>query len=320
MPPSFFDGYCHQEPQAPARRGSRYGSRSLTPQSKIMRFPWQKKIPVRNAVQAEPAVEKITFNVFSFSETGPTRASNEDNIIYFSPDSGREIFFAMVADGMGGHNAGEIASSIACSEAEDYIQQEYQNTDIPVMLNGLIQTMHYAIIHASKNNEAYKGMGTTATALFCKDGHAWLAHVGDSRIYHYDGNILSQSTTDHTLVNHMVKEGKLSAGEAVNHDMKNILMQALGTVEKVEPEILRTDLLQKGHYYFLCSDGIYDVLSDAELHSIFNMQDAALSMECIKALCYERKAKDNVSAMLIEIAAKRTHTGNAVTREQNTML
>ena len=75
-----------------------------------MRFPWQKRIPVRNAVQAEPSVERITFNVFSFSETGPTRTSNEDNIIYFSPDPDREIFFAMVADGMGGHNAGEIAS------------------------------------------------------------------------------------------------------------------------------------------------------------------------------------------------------------------
>ncbi|OJY87319.1 MAG: hypothetical protein BGP14_09450 [Sphingobacteriales bacterium 44-15] len=285
-----------------------------------MRFPWQKKIPAHNAVKAEPAVEKITFNVFSFSESGPTRTSNEDNIIYFSPDSNREIFFAMVADGMGGHNAGEIASSIACSEAEDYIQQECQNTDIPVMLNGLIQTMHYSIIHASKNNEAYKGMGTTATVLFCKERCAWLAHVGDSRLYHYDGNILAQCTTDHTLVNHMVKEGKLSAREAVNHDMKNILMQALGTVEKVAPEILQIDFLQKGYYYFLCSDGIYDVLSDAELHSIFNMQDAALSMECIKALCYERKAKDNISAMLIEVVAKKTHTGNTVTREQNTML
>jgi protein phosphatase len=221
---------------------------------------------------------------------------------------------------MGGHNAGEIASSIACSEAEDYIQQECRNTDIPVMLNGLMQAMHYSILHASKNNEAYEGMGTTATALFCKDSHAWLAHVGDSRLYHYHDNILAQCTTDHTLVNHMVKEGRLSAREAVNHDMKNILMQALGTVEKVEPQILQAALLQKGDYYFLCSDGIYDVLSDAELHSIFNMQDAALSMECIKALCYERKAKDNISAMLIEVVAKKTHTGNAVTREQNTML
>jgi len=286
----------------------------------IMRFPWQKRISVINAVQADSTVEKFTYKVFSFSETGPIRASNEDSIIYFSPDSKRETFFAMVADGMGGHNAGEIASSIACREADDYMHQECRSTDIPVMLNGLIQTMHYAIIRASTNNEAYKGMGTTVTALFCKENQAWLAHVGDSRLYHYDGNLTTQCTTDHTLVNHMVREGKLSAREAVNHDMKNILMQALGTVEKVEPQILQVTPLQKGDYYFLCSDGIYDVLSDAELHAVFTMHDAALSMECIKALCYERKAKDNVSAMLIEVARMKTHMGNTVTREQNTML
>jgi len=285
-----------------------------------MRFPWQKKIPASNAAQAEPAIEKISFNVFSFSETGPVRTSNEDRIVYFSPDLNRELFFAMVADGMGGHNAGEVASSIACREAEEYIQQECQHTDISVMLNGLMQTMHHSIVYTSKNNEAYKGMGTTATALFCKDRYAWLAHVGDSRLYYYNGSILTQCTTDHTLVNQMVREGKLSSREAVHHDMKNILMQALGTVEKIAPQVSEVGLIQRGEYYFLCSDGIYDVFNDGELCSIFSMRDAALSMECIKALCYERKAKDNISAMLIEIVAKKVHTINAVTREQNTML
>lgn len=282
-----------------------------------MRFPWQKKNTVNQPVSDQPATNRFLFRTWSFSETGPTRDLNEDSIIYFHPDRTQDSFFAMVADGMGGHSAGEIASHIACREAEFFIQSGYNQQDVPAMLNELVQGMHRSILNEGEKNEAYRGMGTTSTVFFCRESEAWLAQVGDSRLYHFSGNELVQCSNDQTLVNQMVKEGRLTAGEAEHHDMKNILIQALGTVKKVEPEILKLSDLRAGDYYFLCSDGIYDVFSPGELNSLFRMDDAALSMECMKALCYERKAQDNVSAILIEIAVRKTLPDSSITREQN---
>jgi len=282
-----------------------------------MRFPWQKKNTENQPVSNQPATDKWLFRTWSFSETGPARERNEDSIIYFHPDRTQNSFFAMIADGMGGHNAGEIASHIACREAELFIQSRYNQQDVPAMLNELVQGMHRSIVNEEEQNEAYHGMGTTSTVFFCRGNEAWLAQVGDSRLYHFSGNKLVQCSNDQTLVNQMVKEGRLTAGEAEHHEMKNILIQALGTVKKVEPEISKLGDFRAGDYYFLCSDGIYDVFSRAELNSLFRMGDAGLSMECMKALCYERKAQDNVSAILIEIAVRKTQADSSITREQN---
>lgn len=284
-----------------------------------MRFPWKKKHQVDQNASVIQTEEKEVYKILSFSETGPTRPSNEDSIIYFYPGSDRQTCFAMVADGMGGHNAGEVASSIACKTADNYIHQEFLKSDLPVLLNGLIQSMHCEILNTAKSNTAYTGMGTTATALFCHKEDVWLAHVGDSRLYRYDGHLLKQCSTDHTLVNHMVRKGEISEQDAENHEMKNILIQALGTSEKIEPEIISIAPLQQGNLYFICSDGIYDVLSNAELNTIFNMHNAALTMECIKALCIERNAKDNISGILIEKVKQSPLVKNLITREQNIM-
>lgn len=283
-----------------------------------MRFPWQKKMN-RSFISGTPTT--ISCNIYCLSETGPLRGSNEDSILYFCPGKNRDAWFAMVADGMGGHNAGEVASRIACESAKEYMEREYSRQEDKKMLKALVETMHHNIRSAAANNPACHGMGTTSTAVFINGNILSWAHVGDSRLYRFSNDELVQCTTDQTLVNQMIKEGKLNPAEAGNHNMKHVLLQALGTADRVDPQIGGPMPVHPGDYYFLCSDGIYDMLSDTELASLFSIRQPVLVMECIKALCYGRTARDNFSALLIEVSAGQEMIINdGATKEQNIML
>ena len=282
-----------------------------------MRFPWQKKI---SRLSVNGAATAISCNIYGLSETGPSRSSNEDSILYFSPGKSEDAWFAMVADGMGGHNAGEVASRIACESAKEYVEREYNRQEAKKMLKVLVETMHYNIRATAANNPAYNGMGTTSTAVFISNNTLSFAHVGDSRLYCFSNNELLQCSTDQTLVTRMIREGKVKPEEAGNHNMKHVLLQALGTAHQVDPQIGGPLPVHSGNYYFLCSDGIYDMLSDIELASLFSMHRPALAMECIRALCYERVARDNFSALLIETGGRKDVSSNNVTKEQNIML
>ncbi len=282
-----------------------------------MRFPWQKKI---SRPSLNGAATAISCSMYGLSETGPSRSSNEDSILYFCPGKNQDAWFAMVADGMGGHNAGEVASRIACESAKEYVERQYNRQEAKTMLKALVETMHHNIRTTAANNPAYNGMGTTSTVVFISGNTLSFAHVGDSRLYCFSNNELLQCSTDQTLVTQMIREGKVKPEEAGNHNMKHVLLQALGTADRVDPQIGGPLPVHPGDYFFLCSDGIYDMLSDMELASLFSMRRPALVMECIKALCYERVARDNFSALLIEISGRQEVSSNSVTKEQNIML
>ncbi|MEJ0104703.1 MAG: protein phosphatase 2C domain-containing protein [Bacteroidota bacterium] len=290
-----------------------------------MKFPWQKKSVPDNpvAVNSNAPGNSYTYSckVYGLSETGPTRGSNEDSVLFFYPGYNQQTLFALVADGMGGHNAGEVASNMACGSAKEFILTHYLQTDVKKMLEEMIQQMHQHIRTAAEENPAYNGMGTTATSVFIRDGYIYYVHVGDSRLYHFANNVLSQLSTDQTLVNDMVKDGKLTKEEAEHHDMKHVLMQALGTVENIKPEVSPAgSVIHKGEYYFLCSDGIHDAMSEEELQSLLSMKEPAFIMESIKALCYRRQARDNFSALLVEITEEQPAVNSVITREQNVMV
>jgi serine/threonine protein phosphatase PrpC len=297
-----------------------------------MNFLWKKKKPVIIATEPDPVIPLndrvstiysnesalLSYKVQSISETGPSRQDNEDSIVYFYPATERQTLFAMVADGMGGHNAGEVASNLACQAAKSYISRQYTLANSPAMLEILMQQMHQQIRNTSQENSQYAGMGTTAVALFIKEQQAWFASVGDSRIYHYTNNKMVQLTTDQTLVNQMISEGKITPEEGLHHEMKHVLLQALGTVVQVKPELSNAGIpLQTGDKFFLCSDGIYDMLSDAELTQLIAMPSISFSMEAIKALCMQRRARDNFSAILIEVLPYSESENNLETKEQN---
>ncbi|MBC7827981.1 MAG: serine/threonine-protein phosphatase [Chitinophagaceae bacterium] len=286
-----------------------------------MKFLWKKnngKAP-SDALDNSPPVISYACKVYAISETGPTRSSNEDSILYAYPKGHFRTFFGMVADGMGGHQAGEVASNLACETAREYIHAHSEEANIPAILEGCIRAAQVAIVQAAEQNSLHKGMGTTATMVFIRDGFMYFGHIGDSRLYHFKNNKLVQCTSDNTLVNEMVKEGKITEAEAVHHEMKHVLTQALGTVKEINPELAFTGLgIETGDIFFLCSDGIYDVLQPVEIESLLTMGSSPFAIECIKALCMQRKASDNFSAMLVEITTEQ-QSMVPITKELNVM-
>ncbi len=282
-------------------------------------FTWKKKHTRLNSVTAV-ADEQYGYRVYGLCETGPARSNNEDAILYFQPEHyNGDTLFAMVADGMGGHNAGEIASSIATNTAKSFIQAAHSGNDPGGMLKDLFVNMHHSISASAADNPDWQGMGTTATAVFIRKNKLFYGHVGDSRLYRYADGILMQLTTDQTLVTQMIKEGKLRPDETAAGEMKHLLLQALGTVPAIEPEISKSIFIRKGDYFFLCSDGIYDVLTDTEIKALLSLRHPAFTIECIKSLCYERMGRDNFSVVLIEVTDKQVQP-DLITKEQNIML
>jgi protein phosphatase len=287
-----------------------------------MRFVWKKNSNNTSPNGREDAAAVLSYacNVFAISETGPTRSSNEDSIYYTYPEAHPRSFFGIVADGMGGHEAGEVASRIACETTQQYIRLHGAEKNASLMLKGCIHAAQAAILEAAQENSSYSGMGTTATMIYIRDGNMFFAHVGDSRLYHFRDNKLVQVTTDNTLVNEMVKDGKISEAEAATHEMKHVLTQALGSVGEIHPEVASNVFpIQAGDLFFLCSDGIYDVLQPSEIESLLKMNSPGLAIEIIKALCTQRNASDNFSAILLEIATDQ-QLRIPVTKELNIMI
>lgn len=287
-----------------------------------MRFLWKKNTGNASSNGRKYATAATTYacKAFAISETGPTRSSNEDSIYYTYPEGHLRTFFGLVADGMGGHQAGEVASKIACETAQQYIQLHLAETDTIMLLEKCIHAAQTAILDAAERNSAYSGMGTTATMIYIREGTMFFAHIGDSRLYHFRNNKLIQITSDNTLVNEMVKDGKISESEALNHDMKHVLTQALGSVKEIHPQLASEGFtVQPGDIFFLCSDGIYDVLQPAEIESLLKMNSFELAIESIKALCTQRNASDNFSGILVEITTDQ-QVKIPVTKELNIMI
>ncbi len=282
-------------------------------------FLWRKKTG-SNKTDQPPFTESYGYHVYSMSEAGPVRFNNEDALIYFQPGGSNDhALFAMVADGMGGHNAGEVASHIACTTGRSFIETAFRRNDIAKMLEEAFHHMHTAISTASATNALHQGMGTTATAIFLKNNHLHFGHVGDSRLYRYSADRLLQLTSDQTLLNKMIREGSLQPGDEGAAGIKHILMQALGTVDTIRPEISKQLFVQKGDSYMLCSDGVYEIISDDEILSLLRMRNSPLALECIKHLCYQRGGSDNFSVILVDVVSK-TMKADLATREQNVML
>ncbi|RAK04071.1 protein phosphatase [Halanaerobium saccharolyticum] len=198
----------------------------------------------------------------ALSDKGNKRSTNEDN--FFIKE---EINFFMVADGMGGHAAGEVASQVAADYASDF------NFDLSSPLDGLSELtykINQEIINKSQQNPNYSGMGTTFAAVIIQQDKLYYVNLGDSRIYLYNKkeDNLSKISKDHSLVADLIRRGEISEAEAFNHPKKNIVTQALG---------LETDLdLDKGEirisdneFLLLCTDGLTDMIRKNEIESVF---------------------------------------------------
>jgi serine/threonine protein phosphatase PrpC len=204
------------------------------------------------------------------TDTGLVRTLNEDSVAWVTPhddDTANRGSLALVADGMGGHAAGEVASALAA----DVVRRLYYDLDgpIPQVLASAFAAANRAIIEYAQEHPECRGMGTTCTVLAFRDSHAWLAHIGDSRAYLLRDRHLIQLSEDQTLVAKLVSEGTITQAEADQSPMHNVILQALGTTSNIKPMIGAKGLpLQSGDVLILCSDGVSNMVPDGKIAEI----------------------------------------------------
>jgi PPM family protein phosphatase len=217
---------------------------------------------------------------------------NEDAYLIHEP-----LF--VVADGMGGHVAGDVASSTAVG----VISEESRSAEMgdPDSLIAILRRANSVIFQKARSDPSLRGMGTTCTLLTIQDSHAHLAHVGDSRAYLLRAGELSQLTEDHTLVGRMVEEGRLSAEEARYHPQRNIITRVLGVDSDVEVDVLSLDLVPDDRL-LLCSDGLTAMLdADAIKQTLQSERDAQAAADRLVELANEAGGEDNVTVLVIHV-------------------
>lgn len=225
------------------------------------------------------------------TDIGQVREGNEDSFLADAP-----LF--VVADGMGGHVAGDVASATAIQ----VVQNERSQLDAgdPDSLARVVQDANIAIFEKAVDDNTLRGMGTTCTLLLVDGSTAHLAHVGDSRAYLWRDGELSQVTEDHTLVGRMVAEGRISAEEAQHHPQRSMITRALGVDDKVEVDQFTLELVE-GDVLMLCSDGLSSMLSADEIRDVLASDDDVQSKaDRLVELANEAGGDDNITVVLVE--------------------
>ena len=230
------------------------------------------------------------------SDRGKIRTSNEDCYVA----SNKNMLF-LVADGMGGHAAGEIASQIAASTVEEVISKgadpEAEPEDV---LRFAVEEANSRIYQAQRQRAEYEGMGSTLTVLAFRDNHYYIAHVGDSRAYLFRDGILDQLTQDHSLVWQLYESGILSKAELSHHPQKNLITRSIGPHFQVEVD-LEGGPAYEGDVFLLCSDGLTDVLTDDDIRRVLS-DNSKTPQELSEFLVNAANAgggPDNVTAVVV---------------------
>ena len=201
---------------------------------------------------------------YAKSDIGRAREINEDSF-YITDNSFNRLQLFILADGMGGCNAGEIASKDAITCAKNYIENNFNDTpkDREGLLKLIKSSMEYAnmvVYENSTKNKNLEGMGTTLEVCLIYNSRAYIGHIGDSRIYRIRNNFIRKLTEDHSYVEKLVKEGTITKEEAEHHEKKNILMKALGCNAYVEPDVMVKGF-QKDDILVICSDGLTNMVN-----------------------------------------------------------
>ena len=240
------------------------------------------------------------------TDVGRVRELNEDCI-----NTNQELGFVVLADGMGGHQGGEIASAMAVSgiaqdleDAGSTIEQGDDATQILVinaLLDAAITKANKEIFTTSESNDQYKGMGTTVVTALIHNNKLHYAHVGDSRLYRFRNNTLEQLTNDHSLVNELLEQGYYKTQEeAANAGQKNVITRAVGIANEVKVDVGDVDV-EEGDLFLLCSDGLSDMISDNEiLESIQSSSEHEVLMNDLIERACEAGGRDNISVMLLQ--------------------
>ncbi len=265
------------------------------------------------------SIESIQF--WPETDVGRVRDHNEDS---FLVDKKLQLF--VVCDGMGGHAAGEVASSIAARTVRETLAAQRELLDRfpqdPTVRNDVVRALENAV-HAAcsavfqegQNDESKRGMGTTLDAMLILGRRAFTAHVGDSRIYLCRQGAVHQLTEDHSLINELLKRGRLSREQIEKLQNKNAVTRAVGVYESVEVDSFDCDVLP-GDKFLLCTDGLHGYFQEGELGALFGSQAKESLAKALVDLANERGGKDNITAVVVDIPEGESGA-DRLTREVN---
>jgi protein phosphatase len=243
------------------------------------------------------------------SDTGRVREHNEDSIAWDA-----NLGLLVLADGMGGYNAGEVASGIAVKTIVNLVREAIEREDLSapdpgtglsrtsIILRDAITRANKIIFQTARTQPNCEGMGTTVVGVLFHDNRITIAHVGDSRLYRLRGATFEQVTLDHSLLQELVDRGFYSPEEAQRAANKNYVTRALGVEAGVEVEI-QEHPAQRGDIYMLCSDGLSDMVEDDDIHLTINTFGANLDTvaQQLIQLSNDNGGKDNISVLLAQV-------------------
>jgi len=224
------------------------------------------------------------------TDVGKVRANNQD-----APIVSEKLRLYGVADGMGGHKGGEVAST---SARDDLLRELEGKTPSVAALSGAIEEVNRQIYHQQEHDDALTGMGTTLSVLWMSDNFVYIGHVGDSRVYLLRDGEFKQMTLDHSLVEQLVREGVLTEEEAQNHPMRNIITRAIGTDESVEVDVV-VEERRKGDLWLACSDGLHGLVDNRQMRDALRQYAPEKAADVLLKAALDAGGRDNVTLVIV---------------------
>lgn len=237
--------------------------------------------------------------IFSKTDKGRVRSDNQD--AYFAGRISDNAVFAVVCDGMGGANAGNVASENAVRHISEYIIRSYRDSmdisELEKTVRNAVTSANIELYDMSASEQSLSGMGTTAIIALIKDGQSVIANVGDSRIYLVNENI-KQLTRDHSVVQSLIESGKITPEDAKYHPRKNVITRAIGAEGSVtaDSSVIR---LNRGDSLLLCTDGLSNYLDDNEILSVFKNTDISAVPEALVEKANLNGGGDNITVVTL---------------------
>lgn len=236
----------------------------------------------------------------AITDVGKVREINEDN--YCIDEN--QVALYMVADGMGGHKSGEVASAIAIDiikeHINNYLTEEFQEQTVKGIIFEAFNRANKEIYNKSKEDFECEGMGTTVTMALIIDKKIYIGHIGDSRAYLLREEVLQQITEDHSLVAELVKNGSITEREAMRHPQKNVITRSLGTNENPKVDIFSMDL-NEADVLILCTDGLTNFVDKEELKRVvMGEKDCFESCSTLVSLANQRGGYDNITVLIVK--------------------
>ena len=243
------------------------------------------------AQEAPVAPEKPVLQAFSMTDVGKVRKSNQDALVVSD-----ELLLYGVADGMGGHNGGETASSGTRDGLIAALMGQEPSLDA---LRDAITKVNADLFQQQAQDESLSGMGTTLSVIWMSEHFVYLGHVGDSRVYRFRDGKLEQMTDDHSLVGELVRAGYLTPEQAENHPNKNVILRAVGTEEGIDID-LAVEERRPGDLWLICSDGLHGMVKDEAMEAILSVNTAEAAVKLLMDAALAAGGRDNISVVLVQ--------------------